>query len=536
MTENHLMKRVCPSCAKKVGIGWKYCASCGELVENTRPKPQLTTPMDKLYTVSQEEIQVSFKTPTSLKKFSDKLRETVSEPLDRGEEVADATITPFVFVVKRDGVAVKQLEEVKDSSGKQLFAKDYISYYYHNEEKQAFINNRVLKVGDKYRFKNGDALRIGEIIYIFTIMNQEDVHWNVEPITSDLAEQLLDILDIEAEDMIFAHPNDAGEILLNTEVLHRQTRLQNYDVLSIQYRLFMVYDDCLIFQDELTEGQLKTIADDVNKIDSQESLVVNIRERRADKKVLLSDIQFSVHPGEMVLILGGSGAGKTTLINAIMGSEKADATILLGDVDVYKQFGKVRRMIANVPQFSLHREKDSVYMTLRNAAEMKLPRDFVRDTKLLEKRIESVLKVVRLSKKRDALVSELSGGEKKRLSIATEYVAQPVVFVLDEPDSGVDGSSARAIMASLREIADEQKMVFVISHTPDRTPELFDKVLVLAKSEKESCGKLAFFGSVVDTLDFFDTPALELVVEKIEETPDTYIEKYHAYVAEREGE
>lgn len=155
-------------------------------------------------------------------------------------------------------------------------------------------------------------------------------------------------------------------------------------------------------------------------------------------------------------------------------------------------------------------------MTLKNAAEMKLPRDFVRDSQLLENRIDSVLRGVRLSKKREALVSELSGGEKKRLSIATEYIAQPVVFVLDEPDSGVDGSSARAIMASLREIADENKIVFVISHTPDRTPELFDKIVVLAKSDKDSCGKLASFGTVSDTLDFFDTPALELVVEKIE--------------------
>ena len=143
-----------------------------------------------------------------------------------------------------------------------------------------------------------------------------------------------------------------------------------------------------------------------------------------------------------------------------MGIEKADADILLGNINIYDQFDKVRRMIANVPQFSLHREKDSVYMTLKNAAEMKLVRDFTKDPALLEEKISKVLETVKLTKKKDALVSELSGGEKKRLSIATEYIADPVVFVLDEPDSGVDGSNARSIMASLRSIADDNKIVF----------------------------------------------------------------------------
>ena len=83
--------------------------------------------------------------------------------------------------------------------------------------------------------------------------------------------------------------------------------------------------------------------------------------------------------------------------------KKADADILLGNINIYDQFDKVRRMIANVPQFSLHREKDSVYMTLKNAAEMKLVRDFTKDPALLEEKISKVLETVKLTKKKRCL-------------------------------------------------------------------------------------------------------------------------------------
>ena len=359
-------------------------------------------------------------------------------------------------------------------------------------------------------------------------MNQKDVEWQQEGITLQIADKIGDSFEVFDDEILYLIPND-DQVILNNSIPQDKIRLKNYDLVSIHQRLFLVYDNQLIFQNELTEEQEKSIAENINSISDDTSLSVSIRKRLAGEKLLLSDIDFSVSSGEIVLILGGSGAGKTTLINAIMGIEKADAEILLGNINIYNQFDKVKRMIANVPQFSLHREKDSVYMTLKNAAEMKLVRDFTKDKSLLEDKISRVLETVKLTKKRDSLVSELSGGEKKRLSIATEYIADPVLFVLDEPDSGVDGSNARSIMSSLRNIADDNKIVFIISHSPDRTPELFDKVLVLAKSEEESCGKLAFYGSVEETLSFFNVNQLEFVVSEVEATPDVYIKKYKDY-------
>ena len=116
-----------------------------------------------------------------------------------------------------------------------------------------------------------------------------------------------------------------------------------------------------------------------------------------------------------------------------------------------------------------------------------------------------------------------------------EYIADPSLFFLDEPDSGLDGIMARTLMENLRTIADEGKIVMVISHGPDRAAELFDKVIVLAKSAKDNCGHLAFFGTPEQAREFFDTPTLEGVVRRINRPDeggdglsDYYIEKYGA--------
>ena len=267
---------------------------------------------------------------------------------------------------------------------------------------------------------------------------------------------------------------------------------------------------------------------------SGDSLSVNIHERSAvsfgRKKVLLRNVSLTIPSSSMVLILGGSGAGKTTFMNAVMGYEKADADITYGDMNVYSDFDQMKYEIGYVPQQDLMRGSDSVYETLRNAAEMKIPVCIKAEKR--ENRIEYVLDMLGLSREKETAVSRLSGGQRKRLSIALEYVSDPSLFFLDEPDSGLDGIMSRSLMNSLRAIADEGKIILVISHAPDRTRELFDKVIVLAKSS-EDCGRLAFYGSPNEAMIFFGVTSLEDIVAKInrkdeggEGKADYYIEKY----------
>ena len=266
-----------------------------------------------------------------------------------------------------------------------------------------------------------------------------------------------------------------------------------------------------------------------------DTLKISIRERSVrnllTKKILLKDISLEVRTGEMVLILGGSGAGKTTFMNAVMGYEPADGTISFKGMNVYQEYEKMKYMIGFVPQQDLMRDSDTVYETLKNAGEMKMPASTTPER--LEARVTEVLGLMGLEAERDNLVKKLSGGQRKRLSIGQEYIGDPTLFFLDEPDSGLDGGMAKSLMEKLRTIADTKKIVMLISHQPDRTSELFDKVIVLAKSNTEGCGRLCFYGSVEETKAFFGVAQLEQVVQKInrkdeggEGLSDYFIEKF----------
>ncbi len=274
-----------------------------------------------------------------------------------------------------------------------------------------------------------------------------------------------------------------------------------------------------------------------------EGLTVNITDRTVvdffKKKTLLKDIHMIIPRGHMVLLLGGSGAGKTTFLNAVTGYEKAKASIKLDNNDVYTDYGKMKYDIGFVPQQDLMRGNDTVEMTLTDAALMRLSKD----TSIMERenRIAYMLDQFGLTAVRNNLVEKLSGGQRKRLSIAMEFISDPSLFILDEPDSGLDGVVARSLFEKLREIADEGKIVVVITHTPDRVIDLFDDVIVLAKDATRT-GRLAWYGPVDEAYEFFGKPSMEEILLSInqkdeggEGRADEFVEKYADRIKEKVG-
>lgn len=271
-----------------------------------------------------------------------------------------------------------------------------------------------------------------------------------------------------------------------------------------------------------------------------DGLTVNINSRTIidlfKKKYLLKDIHLSIPKGHMVLLLGGSGAGKTTFLNAVTGYEKADANILLDNQDIYRKYEKLKYDVGFVPQQDLMRSNDTVYLTLHDAASLRLPSSVSYRAK--KKRVNEVLEEFGLGAIRNSLVEKLSGGQRKRLSIAMEFISDPSLFILDEPDSGLDGVVARGLFEKLRSIADSGKIVVVITHTPDRVIDLFDDVVVLAK-DSSRCGRLAFYGSIEDSYTFFGKNTMEDILLSInqkdeggEGRADEFIARYAQLISE----
>lgn len=298
-----------------------------------------------------------------------------------------------------------------------------------------------------------------------------------------------------------------------------------------------------MLREEGREGGLVP-ADLSAPVDNQEienGLVVSIKERKVRDftrtRYLLKDVHLSIPNGSLVLLLGGSGAGKTTLISAINGYEKADAEILLNGVNVYKHYNEMKHRIGFVPQQDLLRMNDTVQKTLNDAALLRLPTRV--DSKEKSERIHSVMEVLGLTEGADGLVSKKSGGQKKRISIGVELISDPDLFILDEPDSGLDGVLARELFEKLRGVADGGNIVIVITHTPDRVIDLFDKVIVLAK-DSGKVGRLAYYGSPRDAMAFFEKDSMEGIVMAVngkdeggEGRADEFIEKYAKMTTEK---
>jgi ABC transport system ATP-binding/permease protein len=232
---------------------------------------------------------------------------------------------------------------------------------------------------------------------------------------------------------------------------------------------------------------------------------------------LLDNISLSIQPNEFVGLLGPSGAGKSTLMEALCGSRPATGgNVLINNLDLYRHFDSLKQAIGFVPQDDIIHKELTVYKTLYYVAKLRLSRDVSRNE--ITKMIDEVLDVTGLSDRRDVPVHKLSGGQRKRVSIAVELVTKPSVLFLDEPTSGLDPATEDKIMQLFRQIAEAGRTVVITTHAMENV-KLFDKIAVLMK------GKLVFFGKPEDALTHLGANSFKDLYEKLEASVDQEVEK-----------
>ncbi|MER5951047.1 FHA domain-containing protein [Streptomyces sp. NPDC001904] len=213
-------------------------------------------------------------------------------------------------------------------------------------------------------------------------------------------------------------------------------------------------------------------------------------------KQILKDVSFGVPEKSLIAVIGPSGSGKSTLLKALTGYRPADrGDVLYDNRNLYKQFAELRQRIGLVPQDDILHKELTVKKALKYAAKLRFPADTSEQER--QQRIDEVLRELKLDIHKEKKVTSLSGGQRKRVSVALELLTKPSLIFLDEPTSGLDPGMDRDVMQLLRGLSDDGRTVLVVTHSVAELA-LCDKLLVMAPG-----GAVAYFGPPEEALNFF---------------------------------
>ena len=229
----------------------------------------------------------------------------------------------------------------------------------------------------------------------------------------------------------------------------------------------------------------------------------------AGRKVLLDEVSFALEGGQFLAVLGPTGAGKSTLLKALTGARPADrGSVLYNGRDVYGSYAELRNRIGYVPQDDILHPELTVKAALDYAARLRFPPDVPADER--SARVQEVMTELGLDQRAEVRVAALSGGQRKRTSVAIELLTRPSLLILDEPTSGLDPGYEKSVMQLLRDLGDGGRTVLTVTHSI-QSLDLCDRILFLAPG-----GQTAYFGPPGRTLGYFEQPGYPEVFQQLD--------------------
>lgn len=308
--------------------------------------------------------------------------------------------------------------------------------------------------------------------------------------------------------------NSSNGVFVNGHRVIGQTQLHEKDIILIAHSMMIFTSGMLLYK--LKMGGTRVVMKDISR-------VVTVKNQR---RYILQNVNLTVEPNEFIAVIGGSGAGKSTVMNAMSGFEQATSgNVYVNDTDLYKNYQVLKNMIGYVPQQDIIYENITLQKMLEYSAKMRMSEDVSEAER--QKRIAEVLQMVELSEHKDKFIRSLSGGQKKRASIAVELLADPGLFFLDEPTSGLDPGTEASLMNTLNNLAKQKgKTIVMVTHTTQNL-HLCDKILFMGKG-----GRICFYGSPAECMDFFGVDNLTEIYNKAlsDEDVNKWSSKYlHEY-------
>lgn len=296
----------------------------------------------------------------------------------------------------------------------------------------------------------------------------------------------------EIEDM-----NSANGVFVNGIRVIGKVQLHDKDIITIANTMVFFINNILLYKSN-TDGT-RVVMRDVSRTVPY----------KGKKRYILRDVNLTVEPNEFIAVIGGSGAGKSTVMNAMSGFEQATSgRVYVNNIDLYQNYQILKNMIGYVPQQDIIYENMTLHKMLEFSAKLRITEDVSASER--ERRIDEVLKMVELYEHKDKYIRSLSGGQKKRASIAVELLADPGLFFLDEPTSGLDPGTEESLMKTLNRLSKQKgKTIIMVTHTTQNL-HLCDKILFMGKG-----GVVCFYGSPSECMDFFKVDNLTEIYNKV---------------------
>ncbi len=263
---------------------------------------------------------------------------------------------------------------------------------------------------------------------------------------------------------------------LNNTELKERTHLKDSDVITISF-----------YSLNLLEG-LKDLRKQRNAIEA-----VAIEKKYPNNKIGLQSLSLEIPHSTFVALMGPSGCGKSTLLKCLNADNPATAgEVFIHGLSLEKNFNLIKKKIGYVPQDDIIHKELSVFKTLYYAAKLRLPDDTT--DKEINRRIDKVIQSLNLDQDKDkdirnSKVASLSGGQRKRISIAVELLTEPAILFLDEPTSPLDPETIENFLKSLQDLTKEGTTIVMVTHKPEDL-NYVDQVIFLGAQ-----GHLTYNGS-----------------------------------------
>ncbi len=223
-------------------------------------------------------------------------------------------------------------------------------------------------------------------------------------------------------------------------------------------------------------------------------LVRIVKDQKKRELRILNDVTLAIEPGQFVALVGGSGAGKSTLMKTLLGLDPTTSgRVLINGNDLRSNFNLYRTQIGYVPQDDIIHGDLTVLEALTYAAKLRLPPD----TNIPEV-VGKTLTEIEMNGRENLLINKLSGGQRKRVSIGVELLADPKLFFLDEPTSGLDPGLDKKMMQLLKKLSEQGRTIVLVTHATANV-DLCDRVTFMARG-----GRLCFFGPPQEAKQFFE--------------------------------